>query len=171
MRGSVSRPALVLVIDARRVSRCGGACVESRTSVEGGVGTEWVCVCELDSCVCILEGDMGRRGGEWYSGGVGASDGSRRCEYARMLGARGGPSASPKWYELYSECGRRGRSPRGNCSSAACVRREVVERRLEGRGGLNWTWECAWKTRGRVTVPPPTAGTVSYSKPELGPAG
>ena len=42
----------------------------------------------------MLESDRGRRGGEWYSGGVGASDMSRR--YARMLGARGGTSASPK---------------------------------------------------------------------------
>jgi hypothetical protein len=94
MRASVSGAAvlimLVLVMEARRVSLRVG----SRTSVEGGVGTECVCVCELDSRVCTLEGDMARRGGEWYSGGVGASDGSRRCGYARMLGARRGVSAS-----------------------------------------------------------------------------
>jgi hypothetical protein len=47
MRASVSVPVatLTLVKDARRVRSCEGR----RASVEGGVETECVCVCELDS--------------------------------------------------------------------------------------------------------------------------
>ena len=79
MRGSVvsalvppvAALTLILVVDSRRV-RSRGA--DKSRSVEGGVGTEWVCVCELDSCVCRLDGDTARRGGEWYNGGVGASN-------------------------------------------------------------------------------------------------
>lgn len=95
MRGSVvSAPVaaltLILAVDPRRVRSRGAG---KSGSVEGGVGTEWVCVCELDSCVCRLDGDTARRGGEWYNGGVGASNESR---YVRMLGARANWSAISK---------------------------------------------------------------------------
>ena len=92
--GVDGRATRELVLRGCRTAGAGVCEEEDRTSVESGVGTECVCVCELDSCVWVLEGDRRRRGWERYSGGVGASDGSRR--YARMLGARGGKSASPK---------------------------------------------------------------------------
>ena len=95
MRGSVvSAPVppvaaltLILVVDRRRVRSRGAG---KSASVEGGVGTDCVCVCELDSWVCRLDGDTARRGGERYNGGVGASNESR---YVRMLGARANWSA------------------------------------------------------------------------------
>ena len=66
---------LMLVMELRRMRSRGGG---RSASVDGGVGTDCVCVRELDPCVCRLDGDTARRGGEWYSGGVGgASDGSR----------------------------------------------------------------------------------------------
>lgn len=90
MRGSVVSapvsPVAALVVDPRRVRSRGAG---KSASVEGGVGT----VCELDSCVCRLDGDTARRGGEWYNGGVGASNDSR---YVRMLGARANWSAISK---------------------------------------------------------------------------
>ena len=69
MRGSVvsalvtpvAALTLILVVDPRRMRSRGAG---KRASVEGGVGTECVCVCELDSCVCRLDGDTARRGGE-----------------------------------------------------------------------------------------------------------
>ena len=55
-------------------------------------------MCELYSYVRMYEGDSGCRGGEWYSGGVGPSNESRWCEYARMLGrARRTVGVAERW--------------------------------------------------------------------------
>ena len=66
----VAALTLILAVDPRRLRSRGAG---KSASVEGGVGTDCVCVCELDSCVCRLDGDTARRGGEWYNGGVGTS--------------------------------------------------------------------------------------------------
>ncbi len=98
-------PILTLVIEARQASSHGTGRGEGggMSSVEGGAGTEWVWMCEL-------EGDTGAA--------------RRRVIYW----ARGGSSTTQRGgnYGLYSDWGRVRRSARGNLLSAAWVQEHTA---------------------------------------------
>ena len=67
------------------------------SSVEGSAGTEWVWMCELDSCVCRFEGDKGAarwRVIHWARGG--SSTTQRGGKYGLFTVANGGGLGGPR---------------------------------------------------------------------------